>query len=344
MNLSQFSPESEVLERHLTNLIHQNIMIAGGVRDGFPAKLAQLNPQNKIILWTWYFDYAKTANKNAPKNLEIIFDAICPKPIGNSIWLFYWTKNKKEDFQQLHSLLNHAKIGQRLYIIGENRTGIKSVEKLIGEFGYLQKIDSARRCSLYAFEVHTKIPELSPSYKTYSINMEPQIEIPILSGVFSAENLDAGTALLLKTFDKPLKGNVLDIGCGAGVIGTVAKVLNPKINITMADIHAQAIACSRYALERNKITGNVIASDVFSEITEKYDVILSNPPFHAGRNTDYDAVNRLISQAKQHLNTGGELRIVANRHLPYPDLLDNYFGSHDVLAQTTKFCVYSVKK
>lgn len=344
MNLSQFSPESEVIQRHLTDFTKQNILIAGGVRDGFPAKLAQLNPQNEIMVWTWYFDYANAVSKNSPKNLNIIFDANAPVIPENNILLFYWTKNKKENFQQLRSLLATAKVGQRLYIVGENRTGIKSVDNILGDFGHLQKIDSARRCSLYIFELQTAVPKLGSSYKTYKINTNPVVEIPILAGVFSAESLDTGTDLLLKTFDKPLKGDVLDIGCGAGVIGTVAKVLNPEINITMADIHAQAIACSRHALECNKINGQVIASDVFSTITEKYDVILSNPPFHAGRGTDYDAVTRLITESKQHLKTGGELRIVANRHLPYPDLLDRHFGSHEVLAKIAKFCVYSVKK
>ena len=52
---------------------------------------------------------------------------------------------------------------------------------------------------------------------------------------------------------------------------------------------------------------------------------------------------QLIKQAKWHLKTGGELRIVANAFLPYADWLDQYFGGHEVLAKNNKFKVYSVR-
>ncbi|SSY93612.1 Ribosomal RNA small subunit methyltransferase C [Aggregatibacter aphrophilus] len=75
----------------------------------------------------------------------------------------------------------------------------------------------------------------------------------------------------------------------------------------------------------------------------KFDLIISNPPFHDGIDTAYTAVNELIKQAKWHLKTGGELRIVANAFLPYADWLDQHFGDHEVLAKNNKFKVYSVR-
>lgn len=54
-------------------------------------------------------------------------------------------------------------------------------------------------------------------------------------------------------------------------------------------------------------------------------------------------MKELIQQAKWHLTAGGELRIVANAFLPYPDLLAQHFSKFEVLAQTTKFKVYSVR-
>ncbi|MNP78368.1 Ribosomal RNA small subunit methyltransferase C [compost metagenome] len=42
----------------------------------------------------------------------------------------------------------------------------------------------------------------------------------------------------------------------------------------------------------------------------------------------------------KHLPIGGRLRIVANAFLPYPDILDATFGSHEVLAQNGRFKVY----
>lgn len=111
----------------------------------------------------------------------------------------------------------------------------------------------------------------------------------------------------------------------------------------MSDIHSMALTSSERTLAENALEGEVIASDVFSHIEERFELIVSNPPFHDGINTAYQAVENLILQAKNHLTKRGELRIVANSFLPYPDLLDRAFGKHEVLAKSTKFKVYSVR-
>jgi hypothetical protein len=53
-----------------------------------------------------------------------------------------------------------------------------------------------------------------------------------------------------------------------------------------------------------------------------------------------EAAQTLIRGAVRHLNSGGELRIVANAFLPYPKVLDETFGFHEVIAQTGRFKVY----
>ena len=111
----------------------------------------------------------------------------------------------------------------------------------------------------------------------------------------------------------------------------------------MTDIHAMALESARKTLSENQLQGEVYASDVFSDIEGKFDLIISNPPFHDGIDTAYRAVTELITQAKWHLNQGGELRIIANAFLPYPELLRQHFGDYEVVAQTGKFKVYSVR-
>ena len=116
--------------------------------------------------------------------------------------------------------------------------------------------------------------------------------------------MDGGTKLLLSTFHKAdgLKGKVLDLGCGAGVIGASLKKQFPKIKLTMSDIHAMAIASSKRTLAENALEGEVLASDVFSHIEGRFDLIVSNPPFHDGVDTAYQAVENLILQAKKPFN------------------------------------------
>lgn len=115
---------------------------------------------------------------------------------------------------------------------------------------------------------------------------------------------------------------------------------SPKIRLTLCDVSAPAVEASRATLATNGVEGEVFASNVFSEVKGRFDMIISNPPFHDGMQTSLDAAQTLIRGAVRHLNSGGELRIVANAFLPYPDVLDETFGFHEVIAQTGRFKVY----
>ncbi|BFU59432.1 MULTISPECIES: 16S rRNA (guanine(1207)-N(2))-methyltransferase RsmC [Rodentibacter] len=327
------SLESEVLARHFPFFQGKSVLLTGGINDQFPQKLTKYC--QSVQVWSCYFDYAIT---QSAVDFSVEFQGKA------DLIVYYWTKNKQEVQFQLMQLLANASEGQEMLIIGENRCGVRSVEKILSSFGDIAKIDSARRCGLYHFSLKKRPHfDLDTFWKTYQSPRLDNLIVHSLPGVFSANELDVGTALLLSTVNDHIKGNVLDLGCGAGVIGSIIKKMNPKANITMTDIHAMALESSRKTLAENQLEARVFASDVFSNIDGKFDLIISNPPFHDGIDTAYRAVKELITQAKWYLNTGGELRIVANAFLPYPDLLQQYFGEFDVLAQTTKFKVYSVR-
>ena len=327
------SLDSQVLERHLSFFDGKSVLFAGGISDNFPQTLASKCPS--IQIWSCYFDYART---QSPVNFSVEFQGEA------DLIVYYWTKNKQEVNFQLLQLLAQAPIGQEILIIGENRCGVRSVEKTLEHYGEIAKIDSARRCGLYHFSLQNKpYFELKNFWKTYQHPTLKDLTIYSLPGVFSAAELDMGTELLLSTIDNKIKGKVLDLGCGAGVIGSMIKKSSPNAQITMTDIHAMALESARKTLSENQLQGEVYASDVFSDIEGKFDLIISNPPFHDGIDTAYRAVTELITQAKWHLNQGGELRIVANAFLPYPELLRQHFGDYEVVAQTGKFKVYSVR-
>lgn len=105
------------------------------------------------------------------------------------------------------------------------------------------------------------------------------------NGVFSKDRFDYGTRVLLNSVDiDKLYGNVLDLGCGLGVVGIILGTFNKGINIDMVDINERAIDLAKNNLVLNNIKTNVFVSDIYSNIDNKYDFIITNPPIRAGKN------------------------------------------------------------
>lgn len=81
-----------------------------------------------------------------------------------------------------------------------------------------------------------------------------------------------------KYFDKP---DILDMCAGSGCIGLSLKKENPKINLTLADISEKALEVLKINKNRLNISCDVILSDLFENISSKYDVLVANPPYIA---------------------------------------------------------------
>lgn len=213
-------------------------------------------------------------------------------------------------------------------------------------YGPISKYDSARRCSFYWGQCD-KTPNhfiFNDYFKTYPLQIgDKTLKIRALPGVFSQNELDAGTALLLNNLPT-LEGKVLDFGCGAGVIGAVIKTLNPNVRLCMADISALAVASARETLKANQLEGKVIATDGYSAIKESFDHIISNPPFHAGLKTHYEATETFLLKAPQYLLKKGKLTIVANSFLQYIPFIEKAFEQCVTKAKTKHFSIYHAQK
>lgn len=186
--------------------------------------------------------------------------------------IYYWPKNKPEAQFQLMNLLSLLPVGCDIFVVGENRSGVRSAEQLLEGYAPLNKVDSARRCGLY----HGRL-EKQTTFDAQAYWDEYQLDgltIKTLPGVFSRDALDTGSKLLLSTLTPHTKGKVLDVGCGAGVLSTVLASHSPKVRLTLCDVSAPAVEASRATLAANGIEGEVIASNVFSDITGRFDMII----------------------------------------------------------------------
>ncbi len=140
-----------------------------------------------------------------------------------------------------------------------------------------------------------------------------EFELYSASGIFSKDKLDKGTKLLIENYIVEPGWNVLDFGCGIGVIGIAVKLHNLDIK--------------------------VIKSDLYSKIIDKFNTILVNPPQTAGR----DICFQIINTAKSHLIEKGLLQLVA-RHNKGGSVLEKrmneVFGNVKQIAKGSGYRVY----
>ena len=162
--------------------------------------------------------------------------------------------------------------------------------------------------------------------------------------MFSHGRLDVGTRVLLDTFADLPQGKVLDFGCGAGVISAYAQSLPGQRTFTLVDCDALALASSGRTMAHVGADFKVLASDGLSEVEGEFDLILSNPPFHQGVKTHYEATEQFLAQSFRHLKKGGELRIVANSFLRYPPIIKDAFGNCETLLTRDGFSIYRAIK
>lgn len=108
----------------------------------------------------------------------------------------------------------------------------------------------------------------------YKINVNKNVLIPR----FETEELVFKTINLIK---KNLNENikVLDIGTGSGCISISLKKEIPGLDITAVDISEDALVVAKNNALENNCEINFIKSDLFNNIDDKYDLIISNPPY-----------------------------------------------------------------
>lgn len=129
-------------------------------------------------------------------------------------------------------------------------------------------------------------------------------------GVFSKQGLDFGTRTLIETIPiNKINGDVLDLGCGYGPIGITIKD-NTDSNVDMIDINLRSLHLAKMNASKNNVSVNVFESNGYSNVTKKYDYIITNPPIRVGKKILYD----LLFGTKEYLKENGELWLVINKN------------------------------
>jgi 16S rRNA (guanine1207-N2)-methyltransferase len=170
-------------------------------------------------------------------------------------------------------------------------------------------------------------------------------ELVSLPGVFSFDRLDPGTILLLDHLQITPGERVLDLGCGYGIIGLAAAGSGAR-KVDLVDANLLAVAAAQENLRTHGYNPKqALPSDVLSAVSHrKYDAIFSNPPFHTGREVNYQITNAFIGQSHAALTVGGHLTLVANQFIRYDKLLKQTFTGVTLLAEDGRYQVWKAQK
>ena len=162
------------------------------------------------------------------------------------------------------------------------------------------------------------------------------------NGVFSKTKLDFGTKTLLESLDfNKINGDVLDFGCGWGPIGIIIKS-NTLSNVDMLDINERSINLAKKNASLNNVDVNIFESDIYSNVSKKYDFIITNPPIRVGKKILY----KILFEAYDYLKQNGELWLVISKNQGakslHKDLLEKY--DVNIINKSKEFYVFQCLK
>ncbi|MDQ0856754.1 class I SAM-dependent methyltransferase [Bacillus sp. V2I10] len=140
-------------------------------------------------------------------------------------------------------------------------------------------------------------------------------------GVFSKNEVDFGSRLLIETFTIPdQKGDLLDVGCGYGPIGISLAKEFKDLTVDMIDVNERAVELAKVNAEANGVKNvRIIASNLFENVdpSKKYAAVLTNPPIRAGKKV----VHEIFEKSFESLLPGGELWVVIQKKQGAPSAI-----------------------
>ncbi len=170
------------------------------------------------------------------------------------------------------------------------------------------------------------------------------LEICNHANVFSRDRLDIGARFMLQHLP-PTEGagEIIDLGCGNGVLGLMAAAQNPQAIVHFADESYMALAsaranCAQWEQAEQRCRFH-IGDGLTGFADASADLILCNPPFHQQQAIGDAVALAMFRHSARVLRAGGELIVIGNRHLGYHKKLKSYFNHVEVIASNPKFVI-----
>jgi len=284
-------------------------------------------------------------------------DFVWPKDCKGQFRLIYRISKEKAVIEHLiNAAQRFLTTGSEIILIGHKGEGIKTVSKraqqTLGGIGTEKKISGDLwQANISVNQANQETARADGYEQVKAIATLGDRVLHAKPGLFGWQKLDQGTCLLLDSLPQiigqPLPLNdrsILDLGCGAGHLLLAAAASNSDMRILATDNNAAALNICQFNLDQANISASVMASDAADSVEGRFDLVLSNPPFHSGFKVDHSLTDKFIKQAARHLVQDGTAVFVVNQHVPVPRIAEQYFKHIELCIDNGSFCVYSLTK
>ncbi|WP_432697483.1 methyltransferase [Marinobacterium sp. YM272] len=293
------------------------------VDENIPPQLLPPQPNTQVI--GNRFDLIR-AMRQQGWNAELSDFDLSQWPASSLEKLIYRVSKEKA---VVHHLINEAARVLRpdgeLILIGDKGEGIKTyarkAQQRLGGSKEEQKQGSVWRVTVSLGEADSALLD-DQDYPLLRDFQPADAELYLTKpGLFGWNKIDRGSAFLVENLAAmtgqalPLEGRILDLGCGFGYLALNACATSAALTCT--DNNAAALIACRANLNARQFTqAEVIASDAGDSLEGTFDIILCNPPFHAGFGVEGDLTDRFLRQARRLLDSNGTACFVVNQHIP----------------------------
>lgn len=273
-------------------------------------------------------------------------DSLAPLPDSFALVLMRIPRDHGYLAYQLNLLSAKLQHGNQLLVAARARDIHKNLLLLFhNTLGPTSASLTLRKCRYLQTSLATPRPAAQSDWpKSWPLE-QTRLTLVNHANVFSGERLDIGARFFLQHLPttEP-EQQLVDLGCGNGVLGLSALVANPALQVLFSDESAMAVASAKLSVAQSLPAlleqCTFSQDDGLSQLADQsVDWVLCNPPFHQQDTITSHLARQMFHDAWRVLKPGGRLRIVANRHLPYGQQLSALFGGVRCLASQKKFII-----
>lgn len=256
-------------------------------------------------------------------------------------------KHRGENENRLAEALTRVKPNGLIVVAGAKEDGVVTMRKTLAKLDI--EVESTPKYHGVALWFRRPQDAADAVSKLQQSPVTIENRFTAMPGMFSHDRVDDGSELLASRLPSDFDGNAADFGAGWGYLSVMLAQKSPRtarIDLFEADWKALEFAKSNLIENCPRLTARFFWQDLVGEPPkEKYDLIIMNPPFHAGGQAAEPALGQaMIKTAAGALRSGGKLLMVANRGLPYEPVIAAEFRKSEEVCRNARFKILSAQK